>query len=122
MPAKLGVDRHAVGMEGTVRPTRIEVFQLLDPDGDIGIELAMEARFGNPTEPRDVAIGDPLTPQIEGLHAHLEVRIGIMDPPAAQHFDVSLTKHALRHLRTPHARVCLQRKMVPIVQYILLYP
>ena len=83
MPAKLGFDRHAVGMEGTVRPTRIEVFQLLDPDGDIGIELAMEARFGNPTEPRDVAIGDPLTLQIEGLHAHLEVRIGMMGPASS---------------------------------------
>jgi hypothetical protein len=44
MPAKLGFDRHAVGMEGTVRPTRIVVFQLLDPAGDIGVELAMEAR------------------------------------------------------------------------------
>jgi hypothetical protein len=44
-----------------------------------------------------------------------------MEPPAAQNFDVSVTKHALGHLRTPHARVCLQRKMVPIVQYILLY-
>jgi hypothetical protein len=44
MPAKLGFDRHAVGMEGTMRPTRIVVFQLLDPAGDIGVELAMEAR------------------------------------------------------------------------------
>jgi hypothetical protein len=49
MPAKLGFDHHAVGREGPVRSTRIEVFQLLDPIGDIGVELAMEARFGNPT-------------------------------------------------------------------------
>jgi hypothetical protein len=29
MPAKIGFDRHAMGMEGTVRPTRLEVFQLI---------------------------------------------------------------------------------------------
>jgi hypothetical protein len=95
MPAKLGFDRHAVWVEGTARPTWLQVFQLLDPAGDIGVELAMEARFGNPTSPWDVSIGDPLIAQIGVLHAHLEVWIGMMEPPAAQNFDVSVTKHAL---------------------------
>jgi hypothetical protein len=41
--------RHAVWVEGTAQPTWLQVFQLLDPAGDIGAELAMESRFGNPT-------------------------------------------------------------------------
>jgi hypothetical protein len=43
---------------------RLEVFQRLDPAGDIGVKIAMEARFAHPTQPRHVAIGDPLTAQI----------------------------------------------------------
>jgi hypothetical protein len=43
--AKLGFERRAVGVEDTARPMRLEVFQLLDPTADIGVEIAMEARF-----------------------------------------------------------------------------
>ena len=49
MPAKLAFDRHVVWVEFTARPSRLEVFHLLDPAGDIDVELAMEARSGNPT-------------------------------------------------------------------------
>jgi hypothetical protein len=48
MPAKLAFDRHAVWVEFTARPSRLVVSQLLDPAGDIDVELAMEARSGIP--------------------------------------------------------------------------
>jgi hypothetical protein len=105
--AKLGFDRRAVWMQGTARPTRLKVFQLLDPAGDIGVEIAMEARFGNPTQPWDITIGNPLTTQIEGFHAHLDARLRMMVPPIAQCFDVSFLKRDLEHLETPYARVGL---------------
>jgi len=81
MLAKLGFDCRAVWVEGAARPAWLEVFQRLDPAGDIGMERAMEARFGNPTQPHDVAIGDLLTAHIEGIHAHLDARIGVMELP-----------------------------------------
>ena len=39
----------AVWVEFTARPSRLEVFQLLDPAGDIDVELVMEVRSGNCT-------------------------------------------------------------------------
>jgi hypothetical protein len=107
MLAKLGFDRRAVGVEGTTRPMWLEVLQLLDPAGDIGVEIAVEACFGHPTQPRDVALGNPLTAQLDGFHAHLEARVGVMEPPVAQRFDVSLATRDLQHLRTPYAGVGL---------------
>jgi hypothetical protein len=47
----------------------------------VGPEIAMEAGFGNATQPWDVAIGHPLTAQIQGLHPHLHPRVGMMKPP-----------------------------------------
>ena len=67
----------------------------------------MEARFGHPTQPRDIAIGDPLTAQIEGFHAHLDARVRMLKPPIAQGFDVSFVTHDLDHLATTDARVGL---------------
>jgi hypothetical protein len=118
MLAKLGFDRRAVWGEGTARPMRLEVFQRLDPAGDIGVEIAMEARFGHPTQPRDVAIGDPLTAQLEGFHAHVYARVGMMEPPGAQRFDVSLAKRDLDHLRTPDARVGLHLTIPTLASHV----
>jgi hypothetical protein len=59
MLAKLGFDRRPVWMQGTARPTRLAVFQLLDSAGAIGVAITMEARFGHPTQSRDIAIGNP---------------------------------------------------------------
>jgi hypothetical protein len=37
----------------------------------------------------------------------LEARVGVMEPPVAQRFDVSLATRDLQHLRTPYAGVGL---------------
>jgi hypothetical protein len=105
MLAKLGFDRRAVWLQGAARPTRREVFQLLDPAGDIGVEIALKARFGNSTQPRDLTMGHPLTTPIESFHAHLDAGLRMMVPPIVQCFDVSFVKCDLDHLETPYARV-----------------
>jgi len=78
---KLGLDRRAVRVKRTTWPARLEVLELFNAPAHIGFEIAMEARFGNATQPRDVTIGDPLTAQIEGLHAYLDPWIGMLKPP-----------------------------------------
>lgn len=94
-------------VEGTARLPRLEVFQLFDPAGGIRLEIAMEARFGNATQPRDVARGDPLTAQVEGFHAHLDARIGMMKTPMLQRCNVGFAKRDLDHGRAPHGRVAI---------------
>jgi hypothetical protein len=115
MLAKLGFDRRPVSMQGTARPTRLAVFQLLDPAGAIGVEITMEARFGHPTQSRDIAIGNPLTAQLEGCHAHLDARRRMLVPPRVSGFDVSFVTYVLDHLATTDARVglCLTSPTLP---------
>jgi hypothetical protein len=85
MLAKLGFDRRAVWVEGTVRPTRLEVFQRLDSLADIGVAITMEARFGHQ---RSMAcdIGDPhisawfqdsTAPTLPACRRRLQARHGI---------------------------------------------
>ena len=105
--ATRGCARRAVAVEGTARPLWLEVFPLLDPAADLGVERAMDARVGHPTPPRDVAMGDPLTAQLESLQAHVDARVGVMEAPVAQRFHVSLATRDVDHLRTPEARVGL---------------
>jgi hypothetical protein len=65
----------------TVRTIVIDALQLLDPARHIRLEIAMQARVGNPTQPQALAISHPLTPQVEGVHAHLHPRVGRLKPP-----------------------------------------
>ena len=94
-------------VEGTPWLTRLEVFQRFEPPGGIGFEIAMDARVGNATPPRDVAIGHPLTAQIQGFHAHLEARIGMLKPPIPQRGNVRFAKRDLDHGRAPHVSIAI---------------
>jgi hypothetical protein len=78
---QLGLDRRAVRVESATGLTRLAVLELLDAPGYVGLEVAMEARFGNATQPQDVTIGHPLAAQVEGLHAHLHPWVGMLKPP-----------------------------------------
>jgi hypothetical protein len=57
----------------------------------------MEAGFGNATQPRDIARGDPLTAPIEGFHPHLDPWVGMMKSPMPQRPDVGFAKRAFDH-------------------------
>lgn len=104
---KLRLDGGTMGVEGTPWLPWLEVLQLLDPPGDIRLEIPMEAGFGNATQPRDLPRGDPLTAQVEGFHPPLDPWVGMPKAPILQGFDVSFAKRDLEHCRAPRARMVL---------------
>ena len=104
---KLGADRRAMLVEGTSWLTWLKVFQLFETPGGICLEIAMEARFGHATQPRDVAISNLLTAPIEGFHAHLEARIGMPKPPIPQRGNVRFAKRDLDHGQAPHVSIAI---------------
>jgi hypothetical protein len=106
---KLRVDRRTMGVEGTPRLTWLEVLQLLDPPGDIRLEITVEAGFGNAAQPWELPRGDPLTAQVEGFHPPLDPWVGMLKAPILQSFDVSCAKRDLEHCRAPCARMVLNR-------------
>ena len=57
----------------------------------------MEAVFGNATQLRDVARGDPLTAPIEGFHLHLDPWVRVMKSPIPQRADVGLSQRDVNH-------------------------
>jgi hypothetical protein len=99
---KLGVDRRTVLVEGTAWLTRLKVFQLFDTACGIRLEIAMEARFRNATEPRDLACGDSVTASVASFHTHLDARIGMLKTPILQCGNVRFVTRDLEHGRAPH--------------------
>src|SRR5256885_17153969 len=76
----------------------------------------MEAGFGDTTQPQDVAIGHPMTTQVEGFQAHLYPRIGMMKPPMPQRGDFSFGTSHLDHRRGPSAREVINRTLPILAQ------
>jgi hypothetical protein len=70
-------------VQSAAGPTRREGFELLEAPGHIGVEVAMAARFREATQSQDVAIGDRLTAQVDGFHAHVHPRVRRLKPPIA---------------------------------------
>jgi hypothetical protein len=95
--AEIGGSRQAILVEGTAWQLRLVVLQRLDATHPIGEEMAMEAGFGDATQPQDVAIGRPWTAQIEGFHVHRHPRIGMMKPPISQCGDFGFVQGDLHH-------------------------
>ena len=58
---KVGFEDRPMWRQFTLGPIVIDLFQLLDPTCHIRVEIAMEARFRNTTQPDNVMRGDPLT-------------------------------------------------------------
>lgn len=57
----------------------------------------METGFGNPTQPQNLTISDPLTAQIESLQPHLYTGVGMMESPMPQRLNVRFAKGNLDH-------------------------
>jgi hypothetical protein len=56
MPMKVGCQRGAVVGQFTVRMITSDAFQLCDPAGHVGLEIAMETGFRNPPQPQDALL------------------------------------------------------------------
>jgi hypothetical protein len=97
MLLKIGFYRCAVFLQFTLRMIMLDVSQLLNPAPHVRFQIAMEARFGNAAQPKDVTIGDLLTSQVNGLHPHLHPRVGMMKAPIPQRLYVIFAKGYLDH-------------------------
>jgi hypothetical protein len=98
---KLDVERRTVLVEGTAWLTRLKVFQLVKTARGIRLERAMEARFRNATEPRELARGKSLAASVESFHTPLDARIGMLKTPILQCRNVCFAKRDLHHGRAP---------------------
>jgi hypothetical protein len=107
----VGFTRGAVVGQFTLWTIMIEALQLFDPARHVRLEIARETRVGNPPQPQDLTIGNPWTPQVQGFHAHLHPRVGMLKPPIPQRGDVLFAQTTLDHRRAP--RLSLHRKLIP---------
>lgn len=98
---EIGLQRRAVGLQLTLWPIMIETLELLDPTSGVRGQIAMEAGFRDPTQPHYLAIGDPLTTQVQGFQPHLHAGIGMMETPVPQGLNVVCAKGNLEHGCTP---------------------
>jgi hypothetical protein len=83
----------------------VDLLQLLKTASHVCLEVAMEARLRNATQPQNVLIGHPLTAQVESLHAYLHPWVRMLKPPIPQCFDVRCAKIDRDHGQGPSARV-----------------
>ena len=113
---KIGFSHGAVGDQFPVGTRMLAALQLLDAAPSLDLQVAMEARFGNTTEAQDIAIGDLLTSQVQGLHPHLHPRVGMLKSPIPSCFDVSCAKGDLDHRRAPHPSVGIILTRPPLAQ------
>jgi hypothetical protein len=92
-------------VQSAAGPTRREGFELLEAPGHLGVEVALAARVREATQSQDVAIGDRLTAQVDGFHAHVHPRVRRLKPPIAPCLNVRLAKADLEHRREPPVRL-----------------
>ena len=62
----------------------LDALQLCDPARHVRLEIAMETRLGNPTQPQDLGTSHALTAQVEGFHPHLHPWVRMLKPPIPQ--------------------------------------
>jgi hypothetical protein len=98
---KRGLARRPMVVQSAAGPTRREGFELLEAPGHLGVEVALAARVREATQSQDVAIGDRLTAQVDGFHAHVHPRVRRLKPPIAPCLNVRLAKADLEHRREP---------------------